>query len=206
MIKILLADDHPLVRRGLRDVLREDPDNIVVAEARDGEDALNKILHYKPDMVFIDINMPHKDGIEVIRNVRKKYPGISFIVLTIHDNQHYYKEAIETGVKGYLLKDYALTEIKDCMNTVRQGKNYLSRYMDCDENTGCTDVLKKITRREKEILRELMDGSSNRKLAEKFFCSEKNIERIKTKLRKKLDLPPTYNALLSWAMQNRKLL
>lgn len=203
MIRILIADDHPLIRTGLKNVLEKmSEEYLIIAEANNGEAALNKILLYKPDMVFIDFSMPGKDGIEVVEKVLKSLPDTIFIMLTIHNNPHYLKEATRVGVSGYLLKEFALDELEDCVKVLKNGGKYLSRYMNSLDN-----VYKEVlTRREKEILKGILKGDDNHELAKKLFCGIKNVERLKTNLRKKLDLPPSRNSLIFWAIKNEKLL
>lgn len=201
--RILIADDHPVIREGLRVMIEKRSQNhVVVAEASDGESALRKILEYKPDMVFTDLSMPKRNGLDVVEKVLRRLPETIFVVLTMHNNPHHYKEALKAGVMGYLLKDHALTEIEDCIEALTCGQYFVSRYMKHD----CYEHKRVLTRREKEILKGLLVGASNYSLAEKLFCSTKNVERLKTGLRKKLDLPCSRSSLISWAMENRDVL
>ncbi|WP_268223264.1 response regulator [Sinomicrobium oceani] len=205
MIKILLVDDHSILRQGLRFLIAQIPDTIVVAEAEDGRDALEKIRHYQPDMVFIDITMPKMNGIEVMRAIRKNDKDTNFIVMTMHSGVEYYQEAMEAGADAYLSKDITLEELLACMENLSHGRKYVAEFMR-EKVDKATSGLDSLTAREMEILRLLIEGKTNREIAEELFCSEKNVEKTKTNVRKKLDLPSSYGALLAWALRNKVFL
>ncbi|MGS2762254.1 response regulator transcription factor [Sinomicrobium sp. M5D2P9] len=203
LIKILLADDHLLLRQGLREILQNNFRDIIVREAEDGEDTYHKVMNYKPDIVFLDINMPRKDGLEILKEIKSKVPQTVFVILTMHNNIHYYREAVEAGAKGFLLKTHALAEICECTKMLLAGENYLKGF---DELNDIPEDFDKLTVREVKVLKGIIEGQSNRELGQNLFCSEKNIERIKTKMRKKLNLTSSYNSLLFWALRNKEYL
>ncbi len=205
MVKVLLVDDHSILRKGLRFLISQIPDTIIVAEAEDGNDALQKIRHYRPDLVFIDITMPHMSGLEVINAVRKQDKDTNFVVLTMHNSIEYYQEAMEVGANAYLSKNVTVDELLICMDTLNKGEIYIAESMRGMVDQATTG-LHSLTAREIEILRLLIEGKTNREIAEILFCSEKNVEKIKTNVRKKLDLPSSYGALLSWALRNKVFL
>ncbi|MGS2738052.1 response regulator [Sinomicrobium sp. M5D2P17] len=205
MVKILLVDDHSILRRGFRFLISQIPDTIIVAEAEDGNDALQKIGHYKPDVVFIDITMPHMSGLEVISNIRKEDKDTHFVVLTMHNSVEYYQEAMEVGANAYLSKNVTVEELQVCMEALGKGEIYIAESMQGIVDQA-TSGLNSLTAREMEILRLLIEGKTNRQIGEVLFCSEKNVEKIKTNVRKKLDLPSSYGALLSWALRNKVFL
>ncbi|UGU16297.1 response regulator transcription factor [Sinomicrobium kalidii] len=205
MIKLLLADDHPILRKGLHFLIAQLPDTMIVAEAEDGKDALDKIRHYKPDVAFMDITMPCMSGLEVIKTIKKETSKTDFVVLTMHDGIEYYRKAMDAGANAYLSKNVTVEELMACMEALQEGRTYVSDSV-LKKLNSTTSELHNLTSREIEVLRLLIGGKTNREIAEALFCSEKNVEKIKTNVRKKLDLPSSYGALLSWAIRNRVFL
>lgn len=205
MIKLLLADDHPILRKGLHFLIAQLPDTMIVAEAEDGKDALDKIRHYKPDVAFMDITMPCMSGLEVIKTIKKETSKTDFVVLTMHDGIEYYRKAMDAGANAYLSKNVTVEELMACMEALQEGRTYVSDSV-LKKLNSTTSELRNLTSREIEVLRLLIGGKTNREIAEALFCSEKNVEKIKTNVRKKLDLPSSYGALLSWAIRNRVFL
>ncbi|MGS2763291.1 response regulator [Sinomicrobium sp. M5D2P9] len=205
MIKVLLVDDHSILRKGFRFLISQIPDTIIVAEAEDGNDALQKIRHYKPDVVFMDITMPHMSGLEVISSIRKEDKETDFVVLTMHNSVEYYQEAMGAGANAYLSKNVTVEELQDCMDALNKGETYIAESVQ-ETVDQATSGLNSLTAREIEILRLLIEGKTNREIGDILFCSEKNVEKIKTNVRKKLDLPSSYGALLSWALRNKVFL
>ncbi|RAV27602.1 response regulator transcription factor [Sinomicrobium soli] len=205
MIKILLADDHVVVREGLRLILSRFSDIMVVAEAGDGNEAVEKIRHYQPDVAFLDITMPHMDGFEVMKVLNREKSDTRFIVLTMHDSISYYEKAMKAGASAYLVKGCSTEEFKACIEAVCRGENYVSteirKQLDQADNESHT-----LTPREIEVLKLMVEGNTNKSIAGVLCCSEKNVEKLKTNIRKKLDLPSHYGALLSWAIRNKVFL
>ncbi|MGS2737714.1 response regulator transcription factor [Sinomicrobium pectinilyticum] len=201
MIKVLLVDDHPLIRRGIRSLVLKMADVTAIAEAENGEEALKKIFHHRPDFVFIDISIPRVNGIEVIRKVKKELPEIAFIVLTIHNDPTHFQEAMAAGAIAYLPKKAGFNKVQECLDAVLRGETYVDDFLE-KEATAANSAISGLTKRETDVLKGVIHGKSNREIASNLLCSEKNIEKFKTKIRKKLDIPPSYGALLDWAIHN----
>jgi DNA-binding NarL/FixJ family response regulator len=125
-IKILIADDHPLIRQGLRQIIEREADLEIVYECGDGQAALSEILSRQPDVVILDVDMPHKTGLEVLRNLGENAFAGKAILLTVHNEEEFFDEAIENGAKGYLLKDSVVEDIIVAIRTIVSGQNYVS--------------------------------------------------------------------------------
>lgn len=126
-IKIVVADDHPIFRHGLKAMIESEEDLKIVAEADNGETALDAILQYEPDIAVLDLDMPKIGGFEIARRMQEKNLAVGIIFLTIHNSESIFNTALDLCVKGYVLKDSALPEIIDCIRTVWSGKNYISQ-------------------------------------------------------------------------------
>ena len=126
MATIILAEDHIMVRQGLRRIIEDDPDLQVIREADDGVELLKLLEDNTPDMVILDISMPHLEGLETAKIIKKKYPRIKILILTMHKDRHYLSEAQEIGIHGYLLKEEADTVLNSAIKTILQGNSYVS--------------------------------------------------------------------------------
>lgn len=208
MIKVLLADDHGIVREGLRRIVEESGDMEVVAEAADGRDALRQVETAVPDVAVVDISMPGIDGLEVVGRLKDSHPGLPVLILTMHEEAQYIVRAIEAGAMGYLTKQSAPEQLVNAIRKVFQGQRYMT-----DEatealalriargNKGQT-LMDSLSMRELQVLRRLAMGSTNREIAEMYGISIKTVDTYRTRLLKKLNL--RNNAELSrFAIQNR---
>jgi NarL family two-component system response regulator LiaR len=187
VIRVLIADDHLVVRQGLRTFLDLQPDIEVVAEAGDGAEALAAALEHEPDVVLIDLVMPNVDGIEAIRGLRERVPAARAIVLSSFIDDEKLFPAVRAGAAGYLLKDVQPQELVEAIRTVHGGGALLhprvaSRLLE----DMATDPL---TPREREVLSLLADGLTNRQIAERLVVSEHTVHRHVTNLLRKLGLP-----------------
>lgn len=185
-ISILLADDHPLVQDGIRTRFEEIDDISVIGTACNGEELLNKAAVLKPDVVITDISMPKIGGLEATRLLSKNHPGIRVLILTMHDNKEYMQNAIDSGAKGYILKDQPAFELIDAVRTIYQGKTYFC--------SSATKVLSnknkcgtKLTAREQAILMELLNGLNNKHISEKLSISVRTVECHRGNIYRKLD-------------------
>ena len=197
-IRLLIADDHPVVRAGLRTLLAVQPDMDVVGEATDGVTAVEYALALKPDVVVIDITMSGMDGLAATREIIKKLPGTQVVVLTIHNDEEYLRRALEAGATGYVLKEAVDTEIAVAVRVVHRGEIFLypsfTRVLLDDliqkqdpDSPFQQDNYDLLNSREKEILRLVALGDTNREIAERLFLSVRTIESYRARLMEKLN-------------------
>ncbi len=206
MIRVLLADDHKIVREGLRRIIEESGDIQVTAEAGDGREALALVGGETPDVAVVDISMPGMDGLEVISRIRTEHPGLPVLILTMHEEEQYVVRAIGAGAVGYVTKRSASEELVEAIRRVHAGGRYLTesaaeslavRLARGKEGLGPLDAL---SNREVQVLRRLALGQTNREIAEAYCLSTKTVDTYRARLLKKLNL--RNNADLSrFAMQ-----
>ncbi len=193
-IRILIADDHPLVREGLRRILELDPQMKVVGEVGDGQGAINKTRILNPDVILMDLKMPGTDGIEASRVIRREFPEIRVIILTVADDDDML-EVIRAGASGYLLKDVEPGELLKAIHTVYEGRpafhpivtsRLLGEYNRLSMPVRKDDEISMLTEREKEVLSLIAQGESNKNIAHKLFISEKTVKNHITSIFRKL--------------------
>jgi two-component system invasion response regulator UvrY len=208
MIKVLLADDHSIVRAGLRRLVEESQDLEVVAEAADGRNAIQQIHKTRPDVAVIDISMPDMDGLEVISQLRSIYPKLPIIILTMYEEEQYVVRAFETGAMGYLTKRSAPEQLVKAIRKVHSGYRFLTDEaaellaLRVARGAGGRSLLDSLSMRELQVLRRLALGHTNREIAESYHISIKTVDTYRSRLLKKLDL--RNNAELSrFAIQNK---
>jgi DNA-binding NarL/FixJ family response regulator len=195
MIKVLIADDHSLVRAGLRRIIEESNTIIVTAEAEDGRQALTKLKESLPDVAVIDISMPGMDGFELIEHIKEYAPGLPIIVLTMHEEDQYVFRAIKAGAKGYVTKRSAPEQITEAIKKVYQGGRYLTQtaaealavHVASMQNEH-RSLLDGLSNREVQVLRRLALGQTNREIADSYNISVKTVDTYRFRLLKKLIL------------------
>lgn len=173
-IRILLADDHPVVREGLAALINRRPDMTVVAEAANGQEALDFFRHRQPDVTLIDLRMPTMDGVTAIAAIRQEFPTARIMVLTTFDGDEDIYRALRAGAKGYLLKDAPRDELIDSIRRVHQGKTYLPSELAAKLAERLTG--RELSKREMDVLRLMAEGKSNRQIAEKLFIAEGTVK------------------------------
>jgi two-component system response regulator NreC len=195
--KILIVEDHTLLRVGLRALLAQDPEIEVVGESEDGRDALRVIGVVNPDLVLMDLSMPRTNGVEAIREVKRRYPNVRVLVLTLHKAEEYIHESLKAGADGYILKDATHEELRIAIHTVLRGKTYLSPdisgkvisgYLGGSGGTRFSSAWDMVTHRERQVLKLVAEGHSNKHIAEYLCLSVKTVEKHRANLMKKLDL------------------
>jgi DNA-binding NarL/FixJ family response regulator len=195
--RVLIVEDHTLLRAGLKALLSQDPDIEIVGEAENGRDAVRLVATLTPDLVLTDLSMPGMNGIESIVDIKRRYPGVRVVVLTIHKTDEYIFEALRAGADGYILKDASHDELRIAIRSVLGGKTYLSPdisakvingYLDTDKSSGPVSAWDTLTHREREVLKLVAEGHPNKFIADYFCLSIKTVEKHRSNLMKKLNL------------------
>lgn len=202
MIRTLLADDHTIVREGLRLLLEGQPDIVVVGEAANGREAVQQARLLHPDVVLMDIGMPELNGIEATHQLHERYPAIHIVILSMHSNEEYVRRAFRAGASGYVLKESVGTEVIAAVRTTYVGQRYLSRQI-AEVKTSLTDedTLDPLSEREREVLQLIVEGKTSAQIAAILALSTKTIETYRSRLMQKLainDLP----SLVKFAIQH----
>jgi DNA-binding NarL/FixJ family response regulator len=196
-LRILLADDHTLVRQGLRKLLEERPDWQVVAEAGDGREAVRLAAQHEPDVAVIDVAMPLLNGIETTRQITRSMPRIRILVLTMHADEAYVTQIMKAGATGYLLKDSADVDLLRAVSEVAQGKAFFSpavEHLVRDEigrlrsSSDIPDRYESLSPREREVFQLIAEGRSNKEIAALLFISPSTVETHRAHIMAKLDL------------------
>ena len=204
-MRVLLADDHGIVRRGLKSLLETEPHITVVGEASDGLDALRLCGEYKPDLLIVDIGMPKMNGIEVAARAQKLDPAPAVIILSMHSDESYITRALAAGARAYLLKDATDEDLIPALRAVRQGKPFFSPavtavlvedYMRQLRARGLSDTYHLLTDREKEVLQLLAEGRSNKEVATLLDLGLSTVETHRANLMQKLGLHNTAEIVL----------
>jgi two-component system, NarL family, response regulator NreC len=204
-LRIVLGDDHTLVRQGLRKILEEKPEWEVVAEAGDGREAVRQALALRPEVVVLDIGMPLLNGIESTRQIVRRHPEIRVLILSMHSEEAYITQALQAGAKGYLLKDSADTDLIRGVADVAAGKSFFSpavaRVMLDDyvrhlADKGISDRYEALSEREREIFQLIAEGHSNKEIAEVLSISPATVETHRAHIFQKLDLHNTAEVVL----------
>jgi two-component system response regulator DegU len=186
VIKILIVDDHALIRQGLKSIISFEEDLIVIAEAENGEKALELIKQHHPDIMLLDINMPQLNGMKLLEYIRAASIEIKIIMLTMENQSQTIHEAINQGVDGYVLKDSAGEEIIDAIRTVYSGEKYIDKslvstlFMNIKGRNKVKSVLDALSKREAEVLVKISKGYSNKMIGEQLYLSEKTIKNYVT--------------------------
>jgi DNA-binding NarL/FixJ family response regulator len=196
-IKVLIVDDHTLVRDGIRALLALVADVRVVGEAGNGKEALEKVRKLAPDVVLMDLAMPIMSGLESTRRIRKRFPGTKVLALTQYEDREYIVPTIEAGARGFVSKTAAFTELASAIQAVYQGESFLSPIAaaavveECQQKVsaeGETDSYQSLTDREREMLKLVAEGYTAREIADMLVISVRTVETHKTNLMKKLNI------------------
>lgn len=196
-IRVLLAEDHTIVRKGIRSLLDDEPSITVVGEAENGREAVEKAEELQPDIVLMDHTMPLLNGLEATRQLRKRLPDTQVLILTMHTNEEYIFEFLQAGAAGYLVKQSAPTDLVAAIRAIQSGQSYLSpaisrtvieEYIRHGAESGKGDSLEILTDREREVLQLVAEGFSNRDIADQLHISIKTVGVHRLNLMQKLDL------------------
>ena len=210
-VTVLLADDHPIVRRGLRDALAKEPNLVVVGEAKDGSSALELVRTLKADVVVADISMPGMDGMELAKQIRDKGLATQIIFLTIHRDREFVDEALRTGARGYVLKDSATEEIVAAIREVAKGGYYASpgvtahlieRHRRADRLSEIAPGVSELTATERRILALIAECKTSSEIGELLHISPRTVDTHRTNISNKLELRGKH-ALMKFAVGHR---
>ena len=196
-VRILIAEDHTIVRKGLCSILKNEKDIDVIGEAENGKEAIKKVEELTPDVVVMDISMPLLNGLEATRQIKRRFPEVKVLILTVHSNEEYISEILKAGASGYLVKKAAPEELVAAIHAVAQGNSFLSPSISKSvikkflQVAGAEAGLEKsslLTEREREVLQLIAEGHPTRKIAEMLFISVKTVEAHRSHIMEKLDL------------------
>jgi two-component system response regulator NreC len=210
-IRILLADDHNVMRKGLRLLLESQPGFTVVCEAADGRQAVEQAEATQPDVAVLDITMPNLNGIEAAQRIVVASPGTSIVILSMHSDEGYVLRALKAGAKGYILKDSAESDLIEAIENVHKGKTFFSLevskmlvedYVREIRNKGTQDSYESLTSREREVLQLLAEGKANKEIAGALNLSLYTIETHRRNLQEKLNLH-SFPELVLYAVRNQ---
>lgn len=207
-IRILIADDHSLIREGLKRIISFEEGLTVIGEAENGKEALQLIKLNGLDVLLLDLNMPYVNGIEVLRQVKEQSNEIKVIMLTVENDRKTIHEAIEVGADGYLLKDSAGEEVVNAIKTVNKGEKYIDKslvsllFSDIkSSNKKSGSILDNLSKREIEVLMKISKGLSNKEIGEQLYLSEKTIKNYATSVFRKINVDDRVHATIT-AIQN----
>jgi DNA-binding NarL/FixJ family response regulator len=204
-LRILLGDDHTLVRQGVRKILEEQPQWQIVAEVGDGRDAVRQALALRPDVAILDIGMPRLNGIDATRQIVRQAPGVRVLILSMHLDEAYVARALDAGATGYLLKDSADVDLINGVSAVATGKSFfspavaeimLSDYVRRLAGQGVVDRYESLSNREREILQLVAEGHSNKEVADVLSISPTTVETHRAHILRKLDVHNTAELVL----------
>ncbi len=213
-LTILIADDHPLFRKGLRDLISTQESFSIIAEVSDGDSALKSIQKLNPDVAIIDLDMPYKNGLEIAKELRHLNLSTKIIILTMYKDEFFFNEALDANVLGYVLKESAIDDILESIKIVSCGNYYISPLVSgflvnrCTKQTVLREQapsLETLTEAERKILRFVGEGKTTNEIAEILFISSKTVENHRTNISQKLNLKGTHS-LVKFALANKSLL
>lgn len=206
--RVFIADDHPVFLKGLRMIIESETDLQIVGEESNGVQALLQIQHLQPDVAVLDLNIPDKNGFEIVRALREQNSSVKIIFLTMHDEEETFNSALDLGVKGYILKDSAVADIVNAIKTVAKDKNFitprLSTYLiNRSQNTKYfAPNIEKLTAIELKVLRLIAEHKTTKEIAAALFVSPRTIDRHRYNICHKLEIRGI-NSLLKFAIENK---
>jgi len=207
--RVVIVEDHTIIREGLRSLLSSAKDFDVVAEAEDGRVGIQQVERLKPDLVLTDLSMPKMDGMDLIESIKKKAPDTKVVALTVHRGEEHVLATLKAGADGYVLKEASYGELLMAIRSVLKGKHYLSPeisgtliegYLDAKKSQGMQSFRETLTRREREILKLIAEGYTNKDIADSLYISIHTVETHRHHVMEKLNVHSTA-ALIALAME-----
>ncbi len=207
--RIVIADDHVLIRQGIKSIIRQDDSLKIIGEAVDGKDLLMLLRKSHPDMIILDISMPNLNGLEALGRIRDIYPDIRVLILTMHGNSQYFFHAISAGAHGYLMKDDSDTELLNAIRTVKEDRTYVSPQLATEVTDEMVSAyrdkrnlpLVQLTNREKQVLQLVVKGYTSKKMAQILCLSPRTVDHHRARLLKKFKMKNTVD-LVNYVLQN----
>jgi len=209
-IKIFIADDHPIFRSGLRQLIETAPQMAVIGEAKDGAEAIERLLASPADVALLDIDMPKADGFEVLTALREKGMTLQIVFLTMHKDEQFLNAALDLGVKGFLVKDSAADEVLDCINAVINGEEFISpqltslllkRLRHAQENPARPSLLDQLTPTECKVLKLIAQFKTSKEIAAELFMGVRTVEQHRLNISEKFNLKGRH-ALVKFVTEN----
>ena len=206
-VKLIIADDHVILREGIRQLMEFDGNMEVVAEVCDGLECINKVKELNPDLLLLDINMPKKNGMEVLKDIRSSNLKTKVLMLTVHDEVEYLLKALDVGVDGYILKEAGFSELKEAIATILRGEKYIQPEMVPLVNNRLVsyntdkDKLDSLSKREREILKCISEGFSNKDISVKLDIREQTVKNHIASIFKKIEVSDRTQAAV-FALKN----
>ena len=210
-IRIVIADDHPIFLKGLQEVIEVNDDMLVIGAAANGKETMRLVTLHTPDIVITDIDMPHKNGLEVAAELQENYKTVNTIILTVHKEKATFDKAMDLGVKGYVLKENAVLDIVNAIYAVTEGKHFISpavsEYLLNSENIQTIPGfnLKMLTLSERRVLQLVSESKMTKEIAATLFLSERTVSNHRANISRKLGLKGS-NSLLLFAIKHKELL
>ncbi len=204
-LKIVIADDHPLLLEGIVSVIEKEISNVEIFKANNGAEALQKVSEVKPTITILDIEMPFLNGIEVAKKIKESKIDTKIIFLTLHKERSLFNEINQMNIDGYVLKEFSINEINQCIKTVLQNKKYYSKEIENYLEEATVD-LSIFTKSEINVLKLIAQEKTSKEIAEMLFVSLKTVDSHRYNICKKLNLKPEKNSLLKWVFQNSPIL
>ena len=207
--RLVIAEDHTILREGLRSLFSSSPNFEIVGEAEDGREAIRCVEKLKPDLILTDLSMPRMNGMEAIREIKKRSPSTKVLVLTVHKTEEYILATLKAGAEGYILKDSTQSELMIAVKNVLSGRHYISPgiseqviegYLDGRKVLKTRSTWETLTQREREILKLIAEGYRNKEIADFLDISVKTVEKHRANLMEKLDLHSA-SSLTAFAME-----
>jgi DNA-binding NarL/FixJ family response regulator len=208
-IRVFNADDHPILRKGITDLIIETEGFDWVGSAENGKDALKKIKAIKPDVAILDIEMPYMTGLDVAQSLIEEGTETAIVLLTLFKDESFLEKALKTGIKGYLLKESSEKEILDCIQSVHKGYSYVNAsltHLLVKNKNEKDSILSKLSEHEINILKLIAQQKTSNEIADMLFISPKTVSNHRNNISKKLELSGEQNGILKWAMENKALL
>jgi DNA-binding NarL/FixJ family response regulator len=214
-IKIVIADDHPVYRKGLMQVIQEEKEGFrIIGEAANGKDALEKILQHKPDIALLDVDMPFKNGFQIVRELNNINSTTRVIFLTMYSEEKIFNEALDLGIMGYVVKDSALSEISECLDRVSKGDYFISpsisgylvtRLKRREGFANSHPSINDLTETERKVLKLISENHTSKEIADQLFISYRTVEKHRSNISEKLNLRGSHS-LIKFAIENKNLL